>query len=127
VNIAILANLTVFALTLAWLVRRYRAGTSLSSNVLIALVIGIVLGAALQALYGIGSPTLTGTLAWVNIVGGGYVRLLQMIVVPLVFVSILAAVTRLSDARTLGAISAGVLGLLMITTAVSAMIGIGVT
>lgn len=126
-NIAVVANLAVFALTLAWLVRRARTGASLSSNVLIALVLGVVLGAGLQAVYGIGTAPLTGTLAWVNIVGGGYVRLLQMIVVPLVFVSILAAVTRLSDARTLGAISAGVLGLLMITTAVSAMIGIGVT
>jgi uncharacterized protein len=55
------------------------------------------------------------------------VRLLQMIVAPLVLISILAAVTKLSDARALGAMSALVLGLLMITTAASALIGVGMT
>lgn len=126
-NLAVLANLAVFVLTLAWLVRRARAGVPLSRNVLVALVLGIGLGAGLQWVHELGTPTLVETMRWVNVVGGGYVRLLQMIVVPLVLVSILAAVTRLGDARALGAISGGVLGLLMLTTAVSAMIGIGVT
>jgi L-cystine uptake protein TcyP (sodium:dicarboxylate symporter family) len=126
-SVPVLASLIVFAASLVPLFRRTRAGASLSSNVLLALVIGVVLGIALQAFHGLGTDGLRDTLAWVNVVGGGYVRLLQMIVVPLVFVSILAAVTRLGDARTLGAISAGVLGLLMVTTAVSAVIGIGVT
>ena len=126
-TLAVLANLTVFLAALVWLARRARGGAPLSQNVLVALVVGVALGAALQATYGIGHASLVDTLTWVNIVGGGYVRLLQMIVVPLVFISILAAVTRLGDARALGAISAGVLGLLMITTAASAVIGIGVT
>jgi L-cystine uptake protein TcyP (sodium:dicarboxylate symporter family) len=126
-NLAVLVNLIVFALVTVWLVRRARSGASLSSNVLIALLIGVGLGAAGQAIYGLGSPALTDTMPWIYIVGGGYVRLLQMIIVPLVLVSILAAVTKLGDARKLGAISAGVLGLLLVTTAVSAMIGIGVT
>jgi L-cystine uptake protein TcyP (sodium:dicarboxylate symporter family) len=126
-NLAVLANLVVFTLVLAWLVRRARSGASLSSNVLIALVLGVGLGAAGQFIYGLGSQALADTMPWIYIVGGGYVRLLQMIIVPLVLVSILAAVTKLGDARKLGAISAGVLGLLLVTTAVSAMIGIGVT
>jgi uncharacterized protein len=126
-NIGVLANMAVVLLALTWLARRAKGGATLSSNVLVALVLGVVLGGALQAVYGIGSDTLVETLTWVNLVGGGYVRLLQMVVTPLVLISILAAVTRLSDARALGAISAGVLGLLMLTTAVSALIGIGVT
>jgi L-cystine uptake protein TcyP (sodium:dicarboxylate symporter family) len=126
-TLAVLANLIVFALVLAWLVRRARSGASLSNNVLVALLVGVGLGAAGQAVYGLGNQALTDTMPWIYIVGGGYVRLLQMIIVPLVLVSILAAVTRLGDARKLGAISAGVLGLLLATTAVSAMIGIGVT
>ena len=64
---------------------------------------------------------------WVGVVGGSYVRLLQMVIAPLVLVSILAAVTKLNDTRSLGRISAGVLALLLATTAVSAMIGIGMT
>jgi L-cystine uptake protein TcyP (sodium:dicarboxylate symporter family) len=119
-------NLAVVAAALALLARRQTRGATLSSGVLIGLLAGAVLGAALQAAYGHGSETVAGTVEWLNLVGGGYVRLLQMIVVPLVLVSILSAVTRLSDARSLGRTSAGVLGTLLVTTAASAVIGIGV-
>ncbi len=126
-NVAVLANVAVFALAIAWLVRRARSGAPLSTNVLIAVLLGVALGAAAQAIYGLGSATIRDTLTWVGVVGGGYVRLLQMVIAPLVLISILAAVTKLSNARSLGAISAGVLGLLMLTTAVSALIGVGMT
>jgi L-cystine uptake protein TcyP (sodium:dicarboxylate symporter family) len=126
-SLAVLANVAVFVLVIAWLARRSRRKTPLSTNVLIALAIGVALGAAAQAIYGATSAVVTGTMPWIAVVGSGYVRLLQMVTVPLVLVSILAAVTRLNDARKLGAISAGVLGLLLVTTAISAAIGIGVT
>ncbi|MEX2571639.1 MAG: L-cystine transporter [Gemmatimonadota bacterium] len=126
-NFALLLNVGIFALVLAWLARRQMGGAPLSRNVLVGLLAGIALGAALQWVYGPGSATQTGTLAWVNIIGAGYVRLLQMIVMPLVLVCILSAVTQMDDARSLGKISGGVLGLLMLTTAVAAVIGIGVT
>jgi len=126
-NLGLLLNLGVFSAALALLARRQLGKTTLASNVLIGLVLGVALGAALQWGYGAEHPTVQSTLDWVYVVGGGYVRLLQMIVMPLVLVSILSAVTRLDDARSLGKISAGVLGLLMFTTAVSAVIGIGVT
>lgn len=125
-SVPVLASLLVFALALAALVHRARGGAPLSQNVLVALVAGVALGVGLQWVHGIGTPALADTLTWVNVVGGGYVRLLQMVVMPLVLVSILAAVTRLGDARALGKIAFGVLGLLMVTTAISAAIGIGV-
>ena len=50
-----------------------------------------------------------------------------MIVMPLVLVSILSAVTRLDEASALGRISVLVLGILLLTTALSAVIGIGVS
>jgi L-cystine uptake protein TcyP (sodium:dicarboxylate symporter family) len=126
-SIPLLANLAVFTLALVWLARRQSGGVSLSNNVLVSLVLGIGLGAALQWGYGFGTEVVSGTMTWVGLVGSGYVRLLQMIVMPLVLVSILSAVTRLDDARSLGKISAGVLGVLMATTAVAATIGVGVT
>lgn len=121
--VQLIVNLGVFALALAYLARRGRAKAPLARTVLVALLLGAVLGAALQWAYG-RSGVAAQTVAWVGVVGGGYVRLLQMIVMPLVLVSILSAVTRLSDARALGKISAGVLGVLMLTTALSAAIGI---
>ena len=126
-NLAVLLNVIVFALVVAWLARRASHGAKLSTNVLIAVLLGVLLGAAAQGVYGLGSPVIRDTMNWVGIVGGGYVRLLQMVIAPLVLISILAAVTKLNNARALGAISAGVLGLLLVTTAISASIGIGMT
>ena len=126
-NLAVLANVAVFVLALVWLYRRRSGGASVSSNVLIAVLLGAALGAAAQGLYGFDSPAVKGTMTWVGVVGGIYVRLLQMIVAPLVLVSILSAVTKLHDTRALGKISAGVLGVLIATTAMASVIGIVVT
>lgn len=126
-NLAVLANIAVFVLALVWLYRRRSGGASVSSNVLIAVLLGSALGAALQGAYGFGTPVVNGTMTWVGVVGGIYVRLLQMIIAPLVLVSILSAVTKLNDTRSLGKISAGVLGLLITTTASASIIGIAVT
>ena len=126
-NFQVLANLAVFGLAVVWLVRRSRQGARLSTNVLIAVLLGVLLGVAAQAIYGLGSAAIRDTLPWIAVVGTGYVRLLQMVIAPLVLISILAAVTRLGDARKLGAIAGGVLGLLLLTTAISAGIGVGVT
>jgi L-cystine uptake protein TcyP (sodium:dicarboxylate symporter family) len=123
----VVANLAVFAGVIVWLVQRARQGAKLSTNVLIALLAGAALGALAQSIYGLGSPIIRDTLTWVGVVGTGYVRLLQMVIAPLVLISILAAVTKLNNARALGAISAGVLGILLLTTAISASIGIGMT
>lgn len=116
-----------FLLLLYGLYRCQRSGLSLGRQVLIALVVGVLYGAGLQYLHGTDSSTVTGTLAWVGVVGSGYVSLLQMIVMPLIMVSILGAIARLNDARALGRISFSVLAMLMVTVAISAAIGIGVT
>ena len=55
-TVAVLLNLIVFVLALVWLARRAQAGAKLSTNVLIAVLLGVVLGAAAQGLYGLGSP-----------------------------------------------------------------------
>ena len=116
----------VFVLMIYGLYRVQRAGLTLGRQVVIALVAGVLFGAALQGLQGAESAVVSGTLAWVGVFGSGYVSLLQMIVMPLIMVSILGAIARLNDARALGKISVSVLALLMVTVALSAAIGIGV-
>ncbi len=64
---------------------------------------------------------------WFNIVGNGYVKLLQMVVMPLVFISILGAVAKLHNASSLGKISFYTIGILLFTTAIAAFVGVGVT
>jgi uncharacterized protein len=126
-NLPVLVNLAVFVLTLGYLYHRRKHGASISSNVLLAVLLGVVLGALAQTAWGFGSTAVTGAITWVNVVGSLYVRLLQMVVTPLVFVSILGAVIKLHDAKALGKISGGVIGVLLLTTAISAGIGIAVT
>ena len=123
-TVAVALNILVFVLACTALYVRRQKGGTLATNVLIAVLLGGVLGAALQGLYGLGSDIIRETLTWVGIAGSGYVRLMQAMIAPLVLVSILAAVSRLDNARALGSISAGVIGLLMLTTAISAGIGV---
>ncbi|MGR5456713.1 cation:dicarboxylate symporter family transporter, partial [Vibrio alfacsensis] len=66
-------------------------------------------------------------LEWVNVVGRGYVGLLKMIIMPLVLVSMIAAVVKLEKGGSLGKISGLTISVLLATTAVSALIGIAVT
>ncbi|ODC04323.1 L-cystine transporter tcyP [Terasakiispira papahanaumokuakeensis] len=119
-------NVLIFALAAGLLARWQLKGASLSRVVLAGLVVGVAFGVLMQWGYS-DQAVLTGTIDWVNLVGGGYVHLLKMIIMPLVLVTILSAVTRLHDASALGKISFGVLGMLMITTAISAVIGITMT
>jgi L-cystine uptake protein TcyP (sodium:dicarboxylate symporter family) len=96
-------------------------------KVLVGLVMGVVFGLALQAIYGSDNPVLKDSIQWFNIVGNGYVQLLQMIVMPLVFASILSAVARLHNASQLGKISFLTIGTLLFTTLIAALVGVLVT
>ncbi len=55
-NLPVFANVVVFALTIAFLARRRQNGGSVSSNVLLAVLLGVALGALAQAVYGLGQP-----------------------------------------------------------------------
>ncbi|OOH85712.1 L-cystine transporter [Pasteurellaceae bacterium 15-036681] len=118
----LIVNLAVFAAVLFILAKIYQNTQKLGSTVLIGLFLGLVSGALLQNFYD--KSVIDNTLDWINLVGSGYVRLLQMIVMPLVFISILSAITRLNQASALGKISFSVLSVLLITTAIAAAIGI---
>ena len=115
-------TLVFFVVVLLGLNYLYRSTQKLGQTVFVGLLLGLVGGALLQSLGE--QETVKTALDWINLVGGGYVRLLQMIVMPLVFVSILSAITRLNQAGSLGKISFSVLSVLLVTTAIAALIGI---
>ena len=95
-----------------------------STRVFIALGSGVVFGAILQLIFGAGSEVTTGSIDWINIVGNGYVKFLQMLIMPLIFVSIVGAFTKIEGSKDLGKISFTVLATLLGTTAIAALIGI---
>ena len=97
---------------------------SFAKRVLGALFVGIIFGLILQFSFGHASRIVNQAISWINIVGNGYIALLQMLVIPLVFISLVGAFTRLKVSQNLRKISITVLATLLITTAIAALIGI---
>ncbi|MDU9389604.1 L-cystine transporter [Pseudomonas japonica] len=125
-NLPLFLNLLVFLALLLGLAKT-NSSWSLAKKVLFGLILGVLFGTALHTIYGAGHPLLKATIGWLDLVGNGYVQLLQMIVMPLIFVSILSAVARLHNASSLGRISVLTIGTLLFTTAIAALIGIVLT
>lgn len=117
----------VFAILLYGFYRMQKRHAKFSTRVYTALVIGIIFGGLLQLIFGVDNQIISQSMEWVNIVGEGYVGFLQMLIMPLVFVSIVGAFTKMKVSEKLGKISATVLTSLLATTAISALIGIGTT
>ncbi|MGK5076262.1 L-cystine transporter [Janthinobacterium sp. ZB1P44] len=122
--INIILNLLLALIVFAFMFHQQRKHATFTVRVFTGLGLGVLLGAAAQALYGAGSPIIAGTNEYIDIVGSGYVKLLQMIIMPLIMVSIISAILKLKDASSLGKISALTIGTLLITTTIAAALGI---
>lgn len=126
-NISLTANVIVFVVLLVLLAKTHHLPWSLAKKVLLGLVIGVLFGLGLHLIYASDSPTLKASIPWFDIVGRGYVQLLQMIIMPLVLACILNAVARLHNSSQLGKISVLVIGVLLGTTFIAALLGIAIT
>ncbi len=97
----------------------------LTRNILIAMALGIVLGSVLNTA-GVTADEpgfLAGT--FFPLIGSIFVRLLQMLVVPLVLFSLMTGTAALDDVRKLGRIGIKTLAFYLTTTAVAIAIAIG--
>lgn len=107
---------------LIWMQKKH---FSFTKRVFTGLGLGIILGAVIQAIYGVDSNILTTTTEWFGIVGSGYIKLLMMIVIPLVMVSIIQSIINLEKTSQLGKMSGWIIGTLITTTMIAALIGVG--
>jgi L-cystine uptake protein TcyP (sodium:dicarboxylate symporter family) len=123
-TINVILNLLAALALLGLLYAQQRKHASFSVRVFTGMGLGVVLGAAVQAIYGAGAAEVKTTGDYLDIVGSGYVKLLQMIVMPLIMVSIISAILKLKGINSLGKISALTIGTLMVTTLIAASIGI---
>ena len=101
----IISIVIILAVFVALLFALYRLGSKhvkFSRRVFIALALGIVFGAAIQLLFAPDSTITLTAIDWINIVGNGYVRFLQMLIMPLIFVSIVGAFTRIEETKEPG-------------------------
>lgn len=88
--------------------------------IMLALILGVVAG-KLIAIYPTELMLLQSVSEWI---GDAFLNLLQMIIAPLVFASIVTGVAGIGTSSNLGRISAKTLGLFMTTTLVAILIGL---
>ncbi|WP_027108179.1 L-cystine transporter [Lacticigenium naphthae] len=122
--IGIISVLALFVLTLFGLWKLQQKHVKFSTRVFAGLGAGIVFGGILQLVFGSQGEVTNGAMEWINIVGNGYVAFLQMLIMPLIFVSIIGAFTKIQGSKDLGKISSSVLITLIATTAIAAFIGV---
>ena len=123
-SFAAIANLVVFVLLAGVLFNFRKPRLTLGRQILLGLLLGAGYGLALQFLYGSGDAAVKETLTWTNVVASGYISLLKMVIMPLVLVMMIAAVVRMREVADLGRIGGSVVGILVGTTAVAALVGI---
>ena len=123
----LLLNIAGLLLLVGLLYTMQRKKVSFSKRVFTGLGLGIAYGLVLHFSYGIDSTVLKESMPWFNLIGTGYVKLLQMIVMPLVFISILGAFTKITIGKDFGKMAARILGILIGTTAIAAVVGIAAT
>jgi len=126
-SFAAIANLVVFVLLAGVLFNLRKPRLTLGRQILLGLLLGAGYGLALQFLYGSGDAAVKETLTWTNVVALGYISLLKMVIMPLVLVMMIAAVVRMREVADLGRIGGSVVGILVGTTAVAALVGIFVS
>lgn len=120
----IVFTLIVFIALLYFIYTLQKRHVKYAKRVFIGLGLGILFGAIIQALFGADSETTMTIIDWIDIVGRGYVNFLQMLIMPLIFVSLIRAFTQVEGSHNLGKIGAHVLSTLIITVSIAAVVGI---
>lgn len=100
-----------------------------STRTIYATIIGLALGVIIQLVAGLPEdPTkvvwLQEVTKWYGLFGYGFMDLLKMLVVPMVFVSIIRVIINMKEGDNLQALTFRSLGMLLGTTALAAIIGI---
>ena len=120
----IILTLILFIALLYFLYHLQKKFVKYSYRVFTGLALGIVFGALIQLLFSADSSTTNQIIDWVSIVGSGYVRFLQMLVMPLIFVSLVRAFTEMEGESNIGKIGFNVLAVLVITVMIASALGI---
>ncbi|MDA1371048.1 MAG: cation:dicarboxylase symporter family transporter [Proteobacteria bacterium] len=119
-----IVNLILFTALLSFLYQLARRDMGLSRRVLAGLIAGSLFGFYLQVVFGYSGVVTEQTLNWTNVIANSYVNLLRLIIMPLILITMIAAVLRVEEIKSLGKIGGCVVGILIGTTMVAALIGI---
>ena len=120
----VIINIVVFLIFIGVLAYLSKKHVKFSKRVLIGLGIGILLGLVLHLIYGVDSKVTENTASWLDVIGTGYIKLLQMIVMPLIFISIVSAFTKIAIGQNFAKVGAWIFTFLIGTVAVAALVGV---
>lgn len=100
-----------------------------STRLIISTTIGLLLGGLIQLVAWFPSnpneiPWVNEVSKWYSLVGNGFMDLLKMIIIPLVFISIIRVIINMNSEESLKKITFRTLGMLLGTTAIAAIIGV---
>ena len=98
----------------------------LSTQIFISLLIGALFGVVIH--YWIPSSYIKDTViveGVLYVVGQGFIRLMQMLVVPLVFCSLICGSMAIGDTKTLGKVGVKTIGFYLVTTALAVCVALG--
>ena len=99
----------------------------LTTKIFIALLLGAVVGALLHA-FAADIPAVQNILVGgvFYVIGQGFIRLMQMLVVPLVFCSLVCGAAAIGDTKTLGKVGVKTIGFYLVTTMLAVAVALSV-
>ena len=106
---------------------REKKKIGLTTQIFIALLAGAVLGIVLHMFAAdvefVQNVFVNGVF---YVVGQGFIRLMQMLVVPLVFCSLICGATAIGDSKTLGKVGVKIIGFYILTTMLAVAVAVGI-
>lgn len=99
----------------------------LTTKIFISLIAGAIVGIALNMFAAdvdfVQNVLVNGVF---YVVGQGFIRLMQMLVVPLVFCSLICGATAIGDSKTLGKVGVKIIGFYIFTTMMAVAVALGI-
>ena len=103
-----------------------KKGLGLTTWILLSLIAGIVVGIICSFVIPSGSAADSILIEGIfYVLGQWFIRLMQMLVIPLVFCSIVCGAASMSDPKMLGKVGVGTILMYLVTTAVAVIIALG--
>ena len=121
--------IAVFVLALIGIYVLQRKGTSFGNLVIIGTIIGAVLGVAIQVIAGFpDDPSkvvyIKESTKWFSLVGGGFIDLIRMLVIPIVFISIVHVILHMEAGANLKKLVVAMVSTNLGMVAVAAIVGL---
>ena len=128
-NIKTIAFIVVLVGIFALVKKMEKKKIKFSTRMISAMGIGLVLGLIIQLVAGF--PENPSSVRWIEeiskwygLVGNGFMDLLKMLVVPLIFISIIRVIINMKDGVNLGKLTSKSLTVLLGTTTLAAIVGL---